>query len=322
MSIEIKGLETVQEVMSHLGLENKELKNLYDPMAYIMDLGGKRLRPLVLLLSYQAYKPNGSVEAVAPAMRAIELFHNFTLLHDDVMDDAPMRRGKPSVYKKWGTNTAILSGDGMLIEAYKHLAQLSPEKLPHALDIFNDMGSAVCEGQQYDMDFEQLPLSQMSMSDYLGMIRLKTSYLFCGAASLGAYLADAPETDRKLLWEAIEKMGLAFQIKDDYLDIYSKPSFGKVQGGDILEGKRTWLLLSAYAKDSKEVLAALDLKDDEQKIARMTQLYSDLGIRDAALEEVERQSKEATKILDQLSVAEENIEPLRQLFLTLVRREV
>lgn len=317
-----KYLSIVEEVISKHRLQGKEPKSLYDPMVYIMDLGGKRVRPLILLLAFKAYKPEGDTEEVAPAMRAIELFHNFTLLHDDVMDDAPIRRGQPTVYKKWGANTAILSGDGMLIEAYKHLAELPEEKLAEALRIFNDMGIEVCRGQQYDMDFEQCPLSDMSIQDYIDMIRLKTSYLFCGAASLGSYLAGAPDEDRKLLWEAIELMGLAFQIKDDYLDIYSEPRFGKVQGGDILEGKKTWLLLSAYAKDATSVEEALGTKGDEAKIQKMTKLYTDLDIHSDALNEVERLSQQATKVLDKLSVNSDDIKPLRELFLSLIKREV
>lgn len=312
----------LESIISQHHLQEKEPKTLYEPMCYIMELGGKRIRPLILLLAYKAYWPEGDVEEVAPAMRAIELFHNFTLLHDDVMDDAPMRRGKPSVYKKWGANTAILSGDGMLIEAYKQLADLPADKLPVALCIFNDMGIAVCQGQQLDMDFEQSSLSNMSIADYMGMIRLKTSYLFCGAASIGSYLAGANEHDRKLLWEAIELMGLAFQIKDDYLDVYSQPGFGKVQGGDILEGKKTWLLLSAYAKDPKAVEETLSIEDDGAKIGQMTKLYTDLGIDTDALNEVERLSQKATEVLESLSVDREQIEPLRTLFLSLVTREV
>ncbi|MDO5017294.1 MAG: polyprenyl synthetase family protein [Porphyromonas sp.] len=315
-------IKIVEEVIAQTDLEQRQPRTLYEPMSYTMALGGKRIRPLVLLLSYEAYRPEGLVTDVAPAMRAIELFHNFTLLHDDVMDDAPIRRGKPSVYKRWGANTAILSGDGMMIEAYRHLSQLPSHLLPESLRLFNDMATAVCEGQQYDMDFEQRPLGEMTIGDYVDMIRLKTSYLFCGAVSLGAYLADAPESDRALLWQAVELMGLAFQIKDDYLDVYSQPGFGKVQGGDILEGKRTWLLLTAYAKDPKAVDSALSITNDEEKIAAVTQLYNTLGVSEAAIKETERLSREAVGVLDKVALPQERIRPLKELFLSLVSREV
>ena len=312
-------IEIVQREIAKLGLNERQPRNLYEPMDYIMELGGKRLRPLVLLLAIEAYKTKADVSEVAPAMRAIELFHNFSLLHDDVMDDAPVRRGKPTVYKKWGANTAILSGDGMLIEAYRHLAELHESKIPTALRLFNDMATTVCEGQQYDMDYEFRELDNITIAEYVAMIRLKTSFLFCGAVSLGAYLADAPEKDRELLWKAVELMGLAFQIKDDYLDIYGNPGFGKRQGGDILEGKRTWLLLTAYSKDGKAVKEALSITNDEEKIASMTALYSRLGIGEAALAEVRRLSDEATEVLSHLSV---EAHELKQLFISLVAREV
>lgn len=312
-------IEIVQSEIAKLGLEERQPRNLYEPMDYIMALGGKRLRPLMLLLAYEAYKPQGNCSEIAPAMRAIELFHNFSLLHDDVMDDAPIRRGKPTVYKKWGANTAILSGDGMLVEAYRHLAQLDDQKIPTALRLFNDMATAVCEGQQYDMDYELRALDQITIPEYVDMIRLKTSFLFCGAVSLGAYLADAPEIDRERLWKAVEIMGLAFQIKDDYLDIYGNPGFGKRQGGDILEGKRTWLLLTAYNKEPMAIKEALSIADEDEKIATMTALYTRLGIGEAALSEVQRLSDDATRVLNELSV---EADALKQLFTSLVAREV
>lgn len=312
-------IEIVQGEIAKLGLSERQPRNLYMPIEYIMALGGKRLRPLMLLLAYEAYKPTGSIEEVAPAMRAIELFHNFTLLHDDIMDDAPLRRGKPTVYKKWGANTAILSGDAMLTEAYRHLAELSPDKLPTALHLFNDMATAVFEGQEYDMDYELRGLDDMTIEEYVGMIRLKTSYLFCGAVSLGTYLGDAPQKDRELLWKAVELMGLAFQIKDDYLDIYGDPGFGKRRGGDILEGKRTWLLLSAYALDRDGVKRAFATTDEEERIDAVTDLYTQLGIKEAALDEVQRLSDEASAILNLLTV---DANDLRELFHSLVKREV
>lgn len=314
-----KQIEIVQQEVSKLGLNERQPRHLYAPMEYIMQLGGKRLRPLLLLLAYQTYKPQGYIEEIAPAMRAVELFHNFSLLHDDVMDDAPLRRGKPTVYKEWGANTAILSGDGMLVEAYTHLAELSERKLPEALRLFNNMARAVCEGQQLDMDYEQCELASLSIPEYIEMIRLKTSYLFCGAVALGALLADAPTNDRALLWKAVELMGLAFQVKDDYLDIYGKPEFGKRQGGDILEGKRTWLLLKAHSIAPDEVEQALARVDESDRISAVTSIYTKLGIDQAALAEVERLSEEATQVLNQLSV---EAGALKELFQSLISRDV
>lgn len=315
-------IEVIERELSSLELDNREPSTLYIPMAYILGLGGKRLRPLLALLAYRAYKPSGDLSEVTPAMRAIELFHNFSLLHDDVMDDAPLRRGKPTVYNKWGANTAILSGDGMLIEAYRELQKLPEVKLPESLKLFNDMATAVCEGQQYDMNYEQYRLNELTLQDYVAMIRLKTSYLFCGAVSLGAYLGGAPKEDRDHLWRAVELMGLAFQIKDDYLDLFGKPAFGKKQGGDIIEGKRTWLLLKAHSKDSETLQSVLDIPNEDERIAAAMTLYKSLGVDAEALDEVDRLSQMGVLELSKLSIKESTIKPLKQLFLSLVKREI
>lgn len=317
-----KEIELIEKELAHLALNDREPNTLYAPMAYIMGLGGKRIRPLVALLTYRSYQPSGELAEIIPVMRAIELFHNFTLLHDDVMDDAPLRRGKPTVYKKWGANTAILSGDGMLVEAYKQLQDLSKDKLPEALKLFNSMAIAVCEGQQYDMDFEQRDLEAVSLEDYVAMIRLKTSFLFCGAVSLGAYIGNAPEKDRLHLWKAIELMGLAFQIKDDYLDLFGKANFGKKLGGDIEEGKKTWLLIKAYKKDKKALLSALSIEDMSKRIEQVTKLYREEEIDKEALQEVERLSVLGKEELQKLSIGDEAIQPLQQLFMSLVNRDV
>lgn len=317
-----KNIDIVAREIGRLDLGSRVPTTLYQPMQYIMEQGGKRLRPLVALLAYRAYAPEIDLERVFPALRAIELFHNFSLLHDDVMDDAPLRRGEPTVYKKWGSNTAILSGDGMLVEAYKQLEDLPSEYLAESLRLFNDMAISVCKGQQYDGDYEDRDLDDISLAEYVGMIRLKTSYLFCGSVSLGAYLANAPQSDREILWKAVEMMGLAFQIMDDYLDVFADSEFGKQLGGDILVGKRTWLLISAYQKDPVAIKQAMSISDDNEKVTAVIKLYEQLGVAQDALDEIDHLTSLANDELSRLSLPSERIEPLRQLFLSLVRRSI
>lgn len=317
-----RAMEEVASVIEALELKDREPKGLYQPMDYLLSHGGKRLRPLITLLTYKAFAGEERWQKVTPVMQAVELFHNFTLLHDDVMDDAPMRRGVPTVYKKYGTSQAVLSGDGMLIEAYHKIAQVEAQYIPELLRRFNAMGTAVCEGQQYDTEYETVPLSEMSIARYMDMIRLKTSHLFLGAAALGAIMADAPEESVEKISKAIDLMGLAFQIKDDWLDIYSEPKFGKTKGGDILEEKKTWMLIRAYEKAPREVLQALALQEDEAKIAQMTALYTQLGIGDEAMAEVHRLTTLAQQSLKELDLRPEAIEPFDALFQKLLNRSL
>lgn len=316
-----KELQIVADEIEGLHLDQYEPQGLYQPMHYLMEQGGKRLRPLIALLAYKVFSDEG-VEPALPIMRAVELFHNFSLLHDDVMDDAPVRRGVPTVYKKWGTNTAILSGDGMLVEAYKQLEEVSPEYLPAVLKRFNEMALAVCKGQQYDTEYEDRALSSVSMKEYMDMIRLKTAHLFMGASSLGALVAGASKEDVLLMGQGVELMGLAFQVMDDWLDIYGEEKFGKIKGGDILEGKRTWLLITAYRKAPEEVNEILNLTEEKVKIQRMTDLYNIHGVGDAALKEVERLSQQAVETLGRLSIPNEKLDKMKGLFGDLVGREI
>lgn len=316
-------LQTVGALISEESarLQAHELKRLYEPIAYILNLGGKRLRPLVAYLTYKHFAGDRyDATKIAPVIKAVELFHNFTLLHDDLMDDAPVRRGLPTVYKKWGANTAILSGDAMVIEAYKALAQLDGHLLPDLLDVFNRMALGVCEGQQLDMDYEQRDPGDLTINDYIDMIRLKTSYLFKGSMVMGAMVAGLEKSEIKKLDHAAERMGLAFQVMDDYLDVFSdKPDFGKVKGGDIVEGKRTWLLLKAYELDPEALSPALNQSDESRRIAEVTQVYRANGIDRLALAEVERYTQEAIEILRSLQPAPDSI---IDLFESLVRRIV
>jgi geranylgeranyl diphosphate synthase, type II len=257
-------------------------KSLYEPIRYIMALGGKRLRPLLTLLSYSMYKER--VEDIVPYAVAVEAFHNFTLMHDDIMDQAPLRRGKATVHERWNVNTAILSGDVMLVKVYDLFLGLEKEKLKEVLTLFNDCAAGVCEGQQWDMEFESK--SKVNESQYLEMIRLKTAVLLGFSVELGAVLADAPEVDQKILREVGINLGIAFQLKDDLLDVYAdKKKFGKQIGGDIIANKKTFLLIkaeeTARGKDKKELQQWLTTRkfDKRKKVMAVTALYDRLGIQ-------------------------------------------
>ena len=282
----------------------EEPELLYAPILYSMTGGGKRLRPVLLLLTVDAF--GGSVEEAMPAALAVEVFHNFTLLHDDIMDNADMRRGKPSVYAKWGENIAILSGDAMLITAYKHLAGLPAAQLGRVIGIFNDMALEVCEGQQYDMDFEEK--QRVSVVDYIRMIERKTSALLSGSAMIGATLAGASEEDIKLVYRFATELGLAFQLQDDMLDSYGDEALGKKIGGDILEGKQTYLMVQAMSRatdEQREVLRTTHLRNDigdEQKIAIVRALYDELGVKRATEQQIEIRFERALATLDALSI--------------------
>ena len=234
-------LDFFNQALANLPLD-RQPEGLYTPVKYELSLGGKRIRPVLLLMAYQLYR--NDMERVLPTALGLEMYHNYTLLHDDVMDKADMRRGKPTVHKVWDENTAILSGDAMLVLAYQLMGQASADHLKAVLDLFTTTALEIGEGQQYDMDFE----SRMDVreEEYIEMIRLKTSVLLACALKLGALQADAPATDADLLYRFGENIGLAFQLQDDLLDVYGDPkTFGKNIGGDILEGKKTFMLINA-----------------------------------------------------------------------------
>ncbi len=281
---------------------SKEPKGLYEPIAYTLASGGKRLRPTLAMTAAEIF--GGKEEDVLPAALALEVFHNFTLLHDDVMDRALVRRGRETVHVKWNDNTAILSGDQMLIEAYKLLEGVPADKLGKVLCWFNEMATGICEGQQYDVDFEHA--SQVSLSDYLMMIEKKTAVLLANALRTGGYIAGADEAEQEALYEYGRHIGLAFQIQDDLLDVYGDPkTFGKAIGGDICCNKKTYLLLTALetapAEDKAELLEWLLVSDrDQEKIAAVTALYTRLGVREACEVEMEQHTAEALLQLDSL----------------------
>ena len=254
----------MQQLKLYLSLLEKEISkqkygkqpaSLYEPIRYLMSLGGKRLRPMLALLSYSLYK--NDAKAIVPYAVAVEAFHNFTLMHDDIMDKAPLRRGKQTVHEKWNVNTAILSGDVMLVKVYDMFLGIEPEKLKVVLKAFNQCAAEVCEGQQWDMEFETT--DRVTEAEYINMIRLKTAVLLGFSLELGAILADAPEEDRKALREFGTNIGIGFQLKDDLLDAYADPEkFGKQVGGDIIANKKTFLLIKAREKAQGKTKKQLD----------------------------------------------------------------
>ncbi len=255
---------------------------LYAPISYLMGLGGKRIRPLLTLLAHNLYRSDYR-HILTPAC-AVEVFHNFTLMHDDIMDQAPLRRGKATVHEKWNANTAILSGDVMLVRAYDMLLHIGPDKLGHCIRLFNQTAAQVCEGQQLDMNFEALEM--VSEMDYVDMIRLKTAVLLGFSLQFGAILAGAPESDCEKLYDFGVNIGIGFQLKDDLLDVYAdKNLFGKQVGGDIISNKKTYLLIKAKELATGAAAGELALWigapefDKEEKVRQVTRIYDSLGIQ-------------------------------------------
>ncbi len=282
---------------------NREPRGLYEPIGYTLESGGKRLRPQLAMLASRIFC--GKDEDVLPAALALEVFHNFTLLHDDIMDRADVRRGRPTVHVRWNDNTAILSGDQMLIEAYKLLSRVPADKLPEVLRLFNKMGTEICEGQQYDVDFEAK--QDTTIDDYLMMIRLKTSVLLATALQIGAYIAGADNKAQDALYQYGINLGLAFQIQDDILDCWGDPAtFGKAIGGDITCNKKTYVMLTAL--QMADPATRLELlhwfhavqAPKEDKIQAVTELYNRLGVRKACEEVVEQYTRKALDCLQAL----------------------
>lgn len=299
----------------------REPYGLYEPIEYTLASGGKRLRPRLVLLAAEMF--GGKEEKVLPAALAIEVFHNFTLLHDDVMDKADIRRGRSTVHVRWNDNTAILSGDQMVIEAYTLLSRVPADRLSETLRLFNKMATEICEGQQYDMEFEGR--EQVSIEEYMQMIRLKTSVLLATALQIGAYIAGANAAQQKALYEYGINIGLAFQIQDDILDVYGDPrTFGKAIGGDICCNKKTYMLLTALQRADDETRAELEQwlqtqdKSDE-KIQAVTDIYTRTGAREVCETVMQLHTHEA---LSQLNALPQNdaTEQLRKLAEKLVMR--
>ena len=294
--------DSLKELFGSIGFAS-EPQGLYDPLRYMIDIGGKRIRPRLCLLAYSLFKDSFSEEILQPAA-AIEVFHSFTLIHDDIMDKADMRRGKPTVASRWDGNTAILSGDVMCIDSYRRLAKAPADKLPQLLELFTTTAAQVCEGQQYDMDFEKL--EEVSMPLYMKMIGLKTAVLIACSAKMGAVIAGADARTCDYLYRFGYNLGLAFQITDDYLDTFGDQSvFGKKIGGDIVNNKKTWLLTRALEKSGemeksgvidpqngkKALLQAMGMSvsndaEKDAKIKRVKDIYEAIGIDEDAKYEI------------------------------------
>lgn len=317
-------LREIERALERVITDSDRPKELYDPIKYGLSMGGKRLRPVLALLAYRLFAPQGDLAIPLRAAVALEVFHNFTLLHDDLMDDAPMRRGQPTVYRKWDANTAILSGDAMMIVAYRELATLPAELLKPVLEEFNAMALGVCEGQQYDMDFEHR--RDVSVDEYMSMIHYKTSCLIASSMKIGALIAGATTEQCERIYKVGDALGLAFQLMDDYLDIWGTASFGKRKGGDILEEKKTWLLIKALELASREgtlaLSEALALKDEEAKIAEVTKYYEAKGLDKQLLGLVSHYSAQAVSSLEGLNINEVCAGVLKGIIISLTAREL
>ena len=300
-------LDKVNDYLNKLPYDRKPV-SLYEPIRYVLSIGGKRIRPTLMLLAYNLFKEDP--ESILMSACALETYHNYTLLHDDLMDQADLRRGKETVHKKWNANTAILSGDSMLVLAYQRMLNCKPEYQGKVLKLFTETALEIGEGQQYDMEFE----TRMDVveEEYIEMIRLKTSVLLACAMKIGAILADASDEDADNLYKFGEQIGLAFQLQDDYLDVYGDPKvFGKSVGGDIVSNKKTYMLINAFHKADnrqlKELTRWVEAKEfvRQEKVEAVTQLYNEMGIDKLALEKISYYFEQSKKFLSAVHVAED-----------------
>ncbi|AEA21820.1 polyprenyl synthetase family protein [Prevotella denticola] len=297
-------LDKVNEYIGNLSYGRRP-QSLYEPIRYVLSLGGKRIRPTLMLLSYNLFRDDP--ETILSPACALETYHNYTLLHDDLMDDAPLRRGQQTVHVRWDANTAILSGDSMLVLAFERMQQCDDRHLRDVLRLFTVTALEIGEGQQYDMEFENR--NDVTEAEYIEMIRLKTSVLLACAVKLGALLADAPAGDVENLYKFGERIGLAFQLQDDYLDVYGDPKvFGKKIGGDITSNKKTYMLINALnkanARQRKELEKWIGCRsfDRDEKVAAVTALYSKIGVDKMAIDCINRYFDEANKYLSAVNL--------------------
>jgi len=299
--------------------EKREPRQLYQPIEYSMSVGGKRIRPILCLMACNLFVDDIQA-AIKPAV-GLETFHNFTLLHDDIMDKADVRRNKPTVHKKWDENTAILSGDAMLIAAYDYFLELKSNQLSKVLQTFNRTALEVCEGQQYDMDFENQFLVEETA--YIEMIRLKTAVLLAAALKIGAIIGNADTSDAELIYQFGINMGLAFQLQDDYLDTFGdEATFGKRIGGDIIENKKTFLLINALKKAPERIKPILEQEmEDEKKIETITRIYRDLEIDKLAQNRILDYYNKAEYFLSEINVDQQKKANLLE-FLTKLKSRI
>ena len=316
-------LKMVNEFLDHLSYDRKP-ESLYEPIKYVLSMGGKRIRPTLMLLAYNLYKENP--EDILMNACALETYHNYTLLHDDLMDNADMRRGHLTVHKKWNDNTAILSGDSMLVLAFQRMMQCDTKHLKDILDLFTVTALEIGEGQQYDMEFETR--NDVKEEEYIGMIRLKTSVLLACALKIGAILADASAEDADNLYKFGEQIGLAFQLQDDYLDVYGDSKvFGKEIGGDITSNKKTYMLINAFNKANdaqrEELTRWVSARDFDrnEKVDAVTRLYNEIGIDQLAQDKIAYYFAQSKKFLDAVNVPEEKKEELRKYAQKMMKRQ-
>ena len=316
-------LSMVNEFLANLPYERKP-KSLYEPIRYVLSMGGKRIRPTLMLLGYNLFKDNP--EKILMNAVALETYHNYTLLHDDLMDNADLRRGHETVHKKWDANTAILSGDSMLVLAYERMAQCDEKHLAKVLKLFTTTALEIGEGQQFDMEFENR--NDVKEEEYIEMIRLKTSVLLACALKMGAILADASDEDAENLYKFGEQIGLAFQLQDDYLDVYGDTKvFGKEIGGDITSNKKTYMLINAFnlANDTQraELQKWVDAKDFDrkEKVAAVTRLYNEIGIDKLAQDKIAYYFEQSKKYLDAVNVPAERKEELQKYAQKMMKRQ-
>ena len=299
-------------------------RNLYEPISYLLALGGKRFRPLLVLLTAQLRGTYNS-QGLDPAL-AVEVFHNFTLMHDDIMDAAPLRRGQPAVHEKWNQNTAILSGDAMFVKAYQLITKIHPSYLSLAMDRFNETALQVCEGQQLDMDFEQL--TKVSQADYLEMIRLKTAVLLGFSMELGGLMGGFSRKDQQRLYEVGENLGLGFQLMDDLLDVYGdQQKVGKQVGGDIIANKKTFLMINALdlaeTDERSQLNGWISMRDadSEEKVAAVKKIYDLLGIPELVRIKMDAYFDEAFRLLKTINCNKKELEVFNHFASSLIKRE-
>lgn len=307
-------------------VEAQHPKELYAPVSYILSLGGKRMRPALVLAGCELF--GGEADKAMYAALAVEVFHNFTLVHDDIMDKAPLRRNMPTVHKKWDEGIAILSGDAMLVQAYQLLCRTGSPVLPQLLDVFSKTAIQVCEGQQLDMNYEKA--HKISIPQYLHMIQLKTAVLLAASLKMGALIGGAREEDAQHLYEFGNNVGIAFQLQDDILDVYGDERFGKQVGGDIISNKKTWLLLKALEMSAGNRYMTEELQqwifapsfEPQEKVRAVTEIYNFLGIRKLAEKEMLRFYERGLKHLSEIPVSDELKKPLVRFAESLMVREV
>jgi geranylgeranyl diphosphate synthase type II len=319
--------EYQEQFLLYLKSQNidKEPKNLYQPIDYILQLGGKRMRPILTLMTADIFDVD--YKLALPAAMAIEVFHNFSLVHDDIMDDAPLRRGQITVHEKWNINTGILSGDAMLILAYQYFENYQPKTFRKLAKLFSKTALEVCEGQQYDVDFETR--NDVTIPEYLKMIEFKTAVLVAAAMKMGAIIAQTSKDNSKLIYDFGLNLGLAFQLQDDYLDAFGDPkTFGKQVGGDIIENKKTYLYLKALEfsnPDEKELLTQLfsvELEDNENKIKAVKGIFDSTGAADATQKAIQEFTQKAFETLEKMNISEDKKTILKDFGQNLMNRNV